>query len=82
MSDNVPSHTARALSVLMGVPKPGIPGGPQGHLPFLVQELRELGVSVHEEMYGNPYGSIPAWRRAVLVLTTARRLRAAQRRRQ
>ncbi|HEX9006263.1 MAG TPA: glycosyltransferase family 4 protein [Bacteroidota bacterium] len=59
------------------MPRPGIPGGPQGHLPYLVHGLRGRGLEVREELYGNPDGRRSFVGRAGFVLDTARRLRAA-----
>ncbi len=65
--------------VLMGVPQPGIPGGPQGHLPYLVHGLRSCGLDVRDEVYGNPGGRRSFTGRVRFVLNTAGRFRAAMR---
>jgi glycosyltransferase involved in cell wall biosynthesis len=41
------------MRVLMGMPKKGLPGGPQGHLPYLVEGLRAAGHVVDERTYGS-----------------------------
>jgi glycosyltransferase involved in cell wall biosynthesis len=70
----------RPLRVLMGILNPSIRGGPAGHLPFLVRELRAMGVEVHEAWYGNALGAI-GWRgRLMQILRTIRELRDVQRR--
>lgn len=59
----------------MGVPQHGLPGGPQGHIPFLVAGLRALGAEVAEEIYGSPVPGQTLPRRVLVVLQTAHRLR-------
>lgn len=72
---------ARPMCVLMGILKASIRGGPSGHLPFLVRELRAQGVEVWEESYGNALGSIGWAARLMQILKTIRGMRAAQARR-
>ena len=72
---------ARPMCVLMGILQASIRGGPSGHLPFLVRELRAQGVEVWEESYGNALGSIGWAARLMQILKTIRGMRAAQARR-
>jgi glycosyltransferase involved in cell wall biosynthesis len=63
------------MRVLMGMPAPGLPGGPQGHLPLLVDGLRAKGVAVTQERYGSPVVRRTPLGRLAVMLSTAMRLR-------
>jgi glycosyltransferase involved in cell wall biosynthesis len=65
------------MRVLMGMPKRGLAGGPQGHLPFLVEGLRGRGVSVDELTYGSRTAQPSLASRVALVLSDARVFRDA-----
>jgi glycosyltransferase involved in cell wall biosynthesis len=65
------------MRVLMGMPKKGLAGGPQGHLPFLVEGLRAHGVTVDELTYGSRTANPSLAGRVALVLKDARAFRAS-----
>ncbi len=73
------SDGGRPLRILMGVPDGSIRGGPSGHLPILVRELREQGMEVWEIPYGNTFQEIGPATRVVQLGRTAKRFRDAQR---
>lgn len=43
------------FSLLITLFNRGLPGGPQGHLPYLSSGLRETGVEVYEVLYGRRF---------------------------
>ena len=62
----------------MGVPSPhfkGLAGGPPGHIPFLVAQLRECGYQVYEEYYGGQKDRQSLLQSATVLINSIRGMR-------